>query len=117
MPGPDAGRGGADQQPAVRHFRAIALVIGCTLVAGAASTGAIVAARNDGGRSYETAQATTVPTTTASPPTTSAPATSAPTKVAAAPGPPPFEGWVDPASVGKPYYTATVPGLFTFRGN
>jgi outer membrane protein assembly factor BamB len=29
---------------------------------------------------------------------------------------PPFEGWSDPAGVGKPYGD-TVPGIFTFRGN
>lgn len=33
-----------------------------------------------------------------------------------APAPPPFAGWVDPASVGEPYGTE-VPGLLTFRGN
>jgi putative pyrroloquinoline-quinone-binding quinoprotein len=30
---------------------------------------------------------------------------------------PPFEGWVEPASSGQPYYEATVDGLLTFRGN
>jgi len=28
-----------------------------------------------------------------------------------------YEGWVDPASAGRPYYGATIPGLLTFRGN
>jgi outer membrane protein assembly factor BamB len=35
----------------------------------------------------------------------------------AAAAPAPFEGWVDPASAGRPYYDATIPGLLTFRGN
>jgi PQQ-like domain len=30
---------------------------------------------------------------------------------------PPFDGWVDPASVYQPYAGATVQGLLTFRGN
>ena len=29
----------------------------------------------------------------------------------------PYEGWVDPASAGRPYYGATTPGILTFRGN
>jgi len=29
----------------------------------------------------------------------------------------PFEGWVDPASAGRPYVGATIPGVLTFRGN
>lgn len=32
------------------------------------------------------------------------------------PTPTPFDGWVDPASVGEPY-SDTVPGVLTFRGN
>lgn len=35
----------------------------------------------------------------------------------ASPTTPPFDGWVDPASVGKPYPNATVQGLLAFRGN
>jgi hypothetical protein len=99
----DAGRGRA------RRFRGIALFIGISVVAGAASAGAIVVARRDQGSSFQTAQATIPPTTTAPEP--------ALVKSTAATPAPPFQGWVDPASVGKPYYTATVPGLFTFRGN
>jgi outer membrane protein assembly factor BamB len=56
---------------------------------------------------------------TAQPPAAPSTTTTAPAATAAttAPPPSPFEGWVDPASVGQPYYSATVSGLLTFRGN
>jgi hypothetical protein len=66
--------------------------------------------RDRAGGSYHTAQATTVPTPASTTPTT-APVVSV---SATTPLRPRFEGWVDPASVGQPYYGATVAGLFTF---
>jgi outer membrane protein assembly factor BamB len=47
-----------------------------------------------------------------------APPANIPGSTAGAAAPPAsFEGWVDPASAGRPYYDATIPGLLTFRGN
>lgn len=51
------------------------------------------------------AEPTTIPSTSSSAPTTTS-----------TPGPPPFEGWGDPAAVGLPY-PGVVEGLLTFRGN
>jgi len=58
--------------------------------------------RDEAGRPDASAPTSTT-TTTAPPPTT----TTAP----------PFRGWVDPASSGRPFPDATVEGLLTFRGN
>jgi hypothetical protein len=80
----------------------MALLIGCIIVAAAAGAGAIVVVRNGDGRA-RSASPKTAPTTTAPAATTTTAA--------------PFQGWVDPASVGQPYYGATVAGLLTFRGN
>ncbi len=55
------------------------------------------------------------PSAAASP--TASPTAAPPAGSAATTAPPPFEGWVDPASVGEPYPGATVDGLLTFRGN
>ena len=77
------------------------------VVVGATAAGAMLLRDDDsggnGGGGSTTPAATENPTTTTAPPTT----TTAP----------PFVGWVDPASVGQPYYGATVPGVLTFRGN
>ncbi len=49
-------------------------------------------------------------------PTTLTPTTPTPTATPSpTPSPEPYDGWVDPKSVGRPYGTAD--GLFTFRGN
>jgi PQQ-like domain len=100
VPGPDAG--GRSR----RWVRRAALISACIVVTAAATTG--VRSQVDDVR---TAPAPASSTFTSTSTTTPAVTTTAP------PAPPPFEGWVDPASVGDPYYTATVPGLLTFRGN
>jgi hypothetical protein len=87
-----------------RWARRSALVVACIAVTAAAATGV----RNED-HDVRTAQPPAAPSTT-----TTAPAATAATT---APPPSPFEGWVDPASVGQPYYSATVSGLLTFRGN
>ena len=77
------------------------------IVVGATAAGAVLL-RDDkdggtgGGGSAAPDPAEDPTTTTVAPTTTTAP---------------PFVGWVDPASVGQPYYGATVPGVLTFRGN
>jgi outer membrane protein assembly factor BamB len=96
-PGPAGGR-------AKGRFRGPALVVVSIAVVGAASTGVRT---HDG-------NLTSAPSTTSTPPTTTARVVTTTTT----PSPPPrFEGWVDPVSVGEPYYSATVRGLLTFRGN
>ncbi|MEZ5171235.1 MAG: PQQ-binding-like beta-propeller repeat protein [Acidimicrobiia bacterium] len=90
------------------------------LIAGAVAVVAIVGAgaaaflllRDDSGDAVATGtdQASNQPTTSSPANTDEAPtSTEAP--------PPPFEGWVDPASVGQPFPGASVDGLLTFRGN
>ena len=82
-----------------RGFTALVAAIVVVLTAGA--TGAILYARgrDEGGRSARRTSDRSL-TTSPAPPTTAQ-----------------FQGWVDPASVGRPYYGATVPGILTFRGN
>ena len=84
----------------------LAVVAGGALAGGAVGAGAFL---RDDATTPVVAAAEPLPATSAPPPTTAA--TLPPTTV------PPFSGWVDPASVGQPYYQATVPGLLTFRGN
>ena len=70
------------------------------VVAGAVSAGGVLLARGDeGGARVVRRRSTPRPTTAPTPPAA------------------PFQGWVDPASVGQPYSGATVPGMLTFRGN
>lgn len=87
-----------------RRLRRIVVVVVAVLLVGGAGAGAMLVRddRGDGRTGGEpAAPAAETTTTTAAPTTTTAP---------------PFEGWVDPASVGQPY-SALVPGLLTFRGN
>jgi outer membrane protein assembly factor BamB len=82
-----------------RAVAAIATAV--VVVAAAAGTGAVLAFQDGGGAGGDGRAA----------PSPTAPASTAPAVAA------PYEGWVDPASVGRPYYGATVPGVLTFRGN
>ncbi len=85
-----------------KRGRVVAVITAAVVVvAAAAGTGAVLALR-DGGGGGEDGRAVPPPTEPSSTP----PAAAAP-----------YEGWVDPASAGRPYYGATVPGVLTFRGN
>jgi len=84
----------------------LAVVLGAALAGGAVGVGAVL---RDDTTTPSVAAAEPAPSTI-TPPLSTAPSLP-PTTV------PPFAGWVDPASVGQPYYQATVPGLLTFRGN
>ncbi len=88
---------------------------GSRLGAGTVAVALLAVACQSGGtagESPEPVRASTSTTARTEPSSTTAPAPSSPTTLP----PPPFEGWVDPASVGKPYGDA-VAGLLTFRGN
>src|SRR5215218_9650643 len=76
-------------------------VIAAVVVTLAASAGAaaVVAVRRDSGGGGGRAE----------------PPAILPESTAAAPVAAPFEGWVDPASAGRPYVGATIPGVLTFR--
>ncbi len=91
-----------ESSPRVRRGRRVA-VIAAVVVVMAASAGAIAVValrdRESGGGGRRAVPPETPPDSTAA--------------AAAAP----YEGWVDPASAGRPYYGATIPGLLTFRGN
>jgi hypothetical protein len=103
--GVDRGQGPAARWSGGR-LRVVALIAAGVVVAGTTGVGAVAFVRSYD-RGPRTAPATSAPTTT--PPKV--------TTMTAPPPPSPFQGWVDPASVGQPYYTATVSGLLTFRGN
>jgi outer membrane protein assembly factor BamB len=77
------------------------------------AAGIVVTAAASTGMRSRSGDVRAAPVATA-PSTTTEPAV---TTTTTPPPPPRFEGWVDPASVGQPYYTATVRGLLTFRGN
>jgi outer membrane protein assembly factor BamB len=107
MTGEPVGGPGATALWGSRWIRGTSLILAFVAVTVLASTGVRTGDRT------ERAGPAPEPTTT-EPRTTSAPAV---TTTTAPPPPPRFEGWVDPASVGRPYYEATVSGLLTFRGN
>ncbi|MCZ7525910.1 MAG: PQQ-binding-like beta-propeller repeat protein [Acidimicrobiia bacterium] len=82
------------------------------VLATVAATAAVRAARGDGGGDRDPARAASEPSTAvaaARVPTTTVPVPTTTTQ-------PPFDGWVDPASVGAPYGNV-VEGVLTFRGN
>jgi hypothetical protein len=85
----------------------VALLAGVMIASGTAGVGLLLRADDASGA----AAAPPPPSSAAATNTTTAPPTLPPAAL------PPFQGWVDPASVGQPYYQATVPGLLTFRGN
>ena len=113
---PDGGRGGSSEPgraarrqeaKAIRRRRRrrwIILLIVVAVLAAAAGAGVVLLRDDgdaDGDGSQPVAEREPATTTTVAPTTTTAP---------------PFEGWVNPTSVGQPYGT-TVPGVLTFRGN
>lgn len=85
--------------------RRLAVAVGVAALLATGTAYAFVRSAADAPPQDEAAPtSTTVPTTTtAAPPTT--------TTV------PPFRGWVDPVTSGRPFPDATVQGLLTFRGN
>jgi hypothetical protein len=95
-------RAGATRVRGSRWFRWTGLIFVCIGVTGVAATGVRTgdSTVRTSGRTVRAAPATPAPATTNAPAviTTTTP-----------PPPPRFEGWVDPASAGQPYYTATVP--------
>jgi outer membrane protein assembly factor BamB len=96
------GDGGDEPAPSprVQRGRRVATIGAVVVVMTASAGAAALVLRDDGGEPGRAAPPATPPESTAA------------AAVAA-----PFEGWVDPASVGRPYYGATIPGLLTFRGN
>jgi PQQ-like domain len=86
----------------VRRRGVAALAAAVVVVLAAGATGVILVARGSGdGEPAARRTSDSSPTPSPAPPVT----------------PPSFQGWVDPASAGQPYYGATVPGSLTFRGN
>ena len=86
--------------------RRLLLLVGAAALLAAGTAYAWSQVIDDAGPEDEAATPTAstfVPTTTAPPVTTTTT--------------PPFQGWVDPASSGRPFPDATVEGLLTFRGN
>jgi outer membrane protein assembly factor BamB len=99
----DDGTDAPNARPRVRRGTRVAVIAAVVVVIAASAGGTAVVALRDresgggGGR--------------AAPPATP------PVSTAAAAAAAPYAGWVDPASAGRPYYGATIPGLLTFRGN
>lgn len=106
-------RSRAERRQTRRRRRIVAIVGGVVAVVALGVAGAFFLLSDDSSEAVatDTDESADAPTTT-----TSAPAEPAETPPETEP-PAPFEGWVNPASVGKPFPGATVEGLLTFRGN